>query len=98
MSHRPDSYAPEQVHSTFDETHGKTIKGTRLQNNPAKNGDVHHDERLTIDFTDGSCLVVVIGSNGGQLHDKFRGFKASELSLSFIPFFREAGESVPKDL
>jgi hypothetical protein len=82
--------APETVHATFDKIVGRTVETIRLQDNRSKSRQIHHDETLTIEFTDGRRLVVQGGSNAGNLMGKIAGFKASDLSLSYVPRFHAA--------
>jgi hypothetical protein len=87
---RSSSNAPEIVHATFDKIVGRTVEAVHLQDNRSKSRQIHHDETLTIVFTDGSRLVVQGGSNAGNLMGKIAGFKASDLSLSYVPRFHAA--------
>jgi hypothetical protein len=89
MSDRPNSNAPEIVHETFEKIVGKTVAGVELHDQRSKYKDLHHDEMLTVTFTDGTRLEVQIGSNGRNLMSDIRGFKASDLSLSFVPHFKD---------
>ena len=87
MGDRPNSNAPNIVHETFEKIVGKTVAGVELHDQRSRYKDLHHDELLTVTFTDGTRLEVQIGSNGGNLMD-VRGFKASDLCLSFVPQFK----------
>ncbi len=89
---------PDAVKQRFRATVGKTVKSVDVRTNPGRFKNVHTDERLTIEFTDGSHLVVVIGSNGDELTEKYRGFTNRELDLSFQPMLFAPGEPLPKRL
>ena len=97
---RDNSPGQEAARRTFERMVGKVIQGVYLRSNPARTKDVSHTEWLTVRFTDGSQIDIVIGSNGddSELKERFRGFRASDLSLSFVPLFTETGESPPKRL
>jgi hypothetical protein len=93
MSDRPNSNAPAIIHETFEKIIGKTIAGVELHDQVSKYKDLHHDEMLTVTFTDGTRLEVQIGPNGGNLMHDIRGFKASDLSLSFVPQFKSSSKN-----
>ncbi len=92
---RPDSHAPQIVHETFENIVGRTVSRVHLRDNRSRSKHVHHDETLTVEFDDGSRLVVQGGSNGGNLMDEIPGFNASDLSLSYVPTFYEPGKRDP---
>lgn len=93
---RPNSNAPENVHEVFEKTVGRTVSAMELKDTRAKSKYVHNDETLTVEFTDGSRLVVRAGSNAGNLMDQILGFNASDLSLSYVPTFHEPRETRSK--
>lgn len=93
MRDRPNSNAPTIVHETFEKIIGKTVAGVELHDQRSRYKDLHHDELLTLTFTDGTRLEVQIGSNGGNLMHDVRGFKASDLSLSFVPQFKDPSKN-----
>ncbi len=93
---RPDSHAPQIVHETFGVSFGRTVGFASIFATTARGRrHVHHDETLTVEFDDGSRLVVQGGSNGGNLMDEIPGFNASDLSLSYVPTFYEPGKRDP---
>ena len=78
----------DAVRDTLQNAVGKNVVEISLEGNPSKSARMHNDEKLTIVFSDGSQLVLLIGSNGQNLMNDVRGLKASDLSLSFVAHFR----------
>jgi hypothetical protein len=92
---KTDSHAPQIVHEIFENMVGRTVSSVHLRDNRSRSKHIHHDETLTVEFDDGSRLVVQGGSNAGNLMDEIPGFNASDLSLSYVPAFYEPGETRP---
>lgn len=90
---KANSAAPQAVHETFENIIGRTVSRVHLRDNRSRSKYVHHDETLTVEFDDGSRLVVQGGSNAANLMGEIPGFNASDLSLSYVPTFYEPEET-----
>lgn len=77
----------DAVRETAQQAKGRTIREISLEPNRSKTRLMHHDETLTLEFTDGTKLVLQIGSNAGACASDDPKFDARRWDLSFCASF-----------
>jgi hypothetical protein len=84
------------IHAAYRHIHqakGKTIASVRFGEDPSSGRHDHHGEYVVFEFSDGSALELITGSNAFRLVNDRPGFEASDLECNFVALFYADGKT-----